>query len=442
MLFVDRNSILQTDKFVKRCNMDINSLLKGFDCECGKHHSCDIKYVYIESGAITHLSKICQSFNNILLVADENTYGAAGDLTVKALDGKKINKVIFSGKEILVPNEDAIDTVTKALGDTEMIVAIGSGVIQDLCKYISFFNKVPYLVVATAPSMDGYASTGAAMITNGMKESYPAGLPTAIIGDVDVLKNAPMEMIKAGFGDVIGKYSALNDWKLSHLINNEYLCQYIYDLTFQQITNVLSLSDGILKRDGQSIKALMEALVVIGIMMSFVGCSRPASGSEHHLSHFFEITGIIGGTEYFPHGIDVAFSTVITAKIREDIVKAQFPKKLYRLADSDRIAEIDKVYTKVADGCIKLQDKVGNYKADRLDCYLEKETEIKAILSEMPTAHEINDILSNVGLDINEFFMCYGKKHIYDAVKHAKDLKDRYTCLWLNYDLFGGKANV
>lgn len=422
--------------------MDINSLLKGFDCECGKHHSCDIKYVYIESGAITHLSKICQSFNNILLVADENTYGAAGDLTVKALDGKKINKVIFSGKEILVPNEDAIDTVTKALGDTEMIVAIGSGVIQDLCKYISFFNKVPYLVVATAPSMDGYASTGAAMITNGMKESYPAGLPAAIIGDVDVLKNAPMEMIKAGFGDVIGKYSALNDWKLSHLINNEYLCQYIYDLTFQQITNVLSLSDGILKRDGQSIKALMEALVVIGIMMSFVGCSRPASGSEHHLSHFFEITGIIGGTEYFPHGIDVAFSTVITAKIREDIVKAQFPKKLYRLADSDRIAEIDKVYTKVADGCIKLQDKVGNYKADRLDCYLEKETEIKAILSEMPTAHEINDILSNVGLDINEFFMCYGKKHIYDAVKHAKDLKDRYTCLWLNYDLFGGKANV
>ncbi len=422
--------------------MDINNLLKGFDCSCGKHHSCDIKYVYIESGAISHLSEICANIKNILIVADENTYGAAGDRTLKALDGKTINKVIFSGKEILVPNEDAIDTVTKALGDTEMIVGIGSGVIQDLCKYVSFYNKVPYMVVATAPSMDGYASDGAAMITDGMKVTYKAGLPTAIIGDVDVLKNAPIDMIKAGFGDVIGKYSALNDWKLSHLINGEYLCQYIYDLTYEQINNVLSLSDGILKRDRDSIKALMEALVVIGIMMSFVGCSRPASGSEHHLSHFFEITGIIGGNEYFPHGIDVAFSTVITAKIREDMVNTPFPKKLYRPLDNDRNHEIDKVYTKVANGCIELQEKVGNYKADRLSCYLENEAEIKAILSEMPSALEINDILSNVGLDINDFFTRYGKQHIYDAVKYAKDLKDRYTCLWLNYDLFGGKANV
>lgn len=442
LIFIDRNSILQTDKFVKRCVMDINKLLKGFDCECGKHHSCDIKYVYIESGAINHLSEICGSFNNILIVADENTYGAAGDLTVKALDGKTINKVIFSGKEILVPNEAAIDTVTKALGDAEMIVGIGSGVIQDLCKYISFFNKVPYLIVATAPSMDGYASTGAAMITDGMKVTYKAGLPMAIIGDTQVLKNAPIDMIKAGFGDVIGKYSALNDWKLSHLVNGEYLCQYIYDLTFEQINTVLSLADGILKRDDQSVKALMEALVVIGIMMSFVSCSRPASGSEHHLSHFFEITGIINGTDYFPHGIDVAFSTVITAKLREDIVKTPFPNKLYRPLDSERNAEIDKIYTKVANGCIELQEKVGNYKADRLSVYLENEAEIKAILSEMPSAGRINEILSNVGLDINEFYTLYGKQHIRDAVKYAKELKDRYTCLWLNYDLFGGKANV
>ncbi len=422
--------------------MDINNLLKGFDCECGKHHSCDIKYVYIESGAIARLSEICEPFNNILIVADENTYGAAGDRTLKALDGKTINKVIFSGKEVLVPNEAAIDTVTKALGDTEMIVGIGSGVIQDLCKYVSHDKKVPYMVVATAPSMDGYASDGAAMITDGMKVTYPAGLPTAIIGDIDVLKNAPIDMIKAGFGDVIGKYSALNDWKLSHLINGEYLCQYIYDLTYEQINNVLSLSDGILKRDRDSIKALMEALVVIGIMMSFAGSSRPASGSEHHLSHFFEITGIIGGNEYFPHGIDVAFSTVITAKIREDIVNTPFPKKLYRPLDSDRNREIDKIYTKVAEGCIELQEKVGNYKADRLETYLEKEAEIKAILSEMPSAERINEILSNVGLNIDDFFKLYGKNHITDAVKYAKDLKDRYTCLWLNYDLFGGIANV
>ena len=105
-------------------------------------------------------------------------------------------------------------------------------------------------------------------------------------------------------------------------------------------------------------------------------------------------------------------------------------------------AEIDKIYKSVADGCIELQKKVGNYKADRLRVYLENEAEIKTILSEMPSAGRINKILSDVGLDINDFFMRYGRQHIRDAVKYAKELKDRYTCLWLNYDLFGGKANV
>jgi glycerol-1-phosphate dehydrogenase [NAD(P)+] len=123
-------------------------------------------------------------------------------------------------------------------------------------------------------------------------------------------------------------------------------------------------------------------------------------------------------------------------------VKTPFPNKLYRPLESERNSEIDKIYTKVASGCIELQEKVGNYKADRLSIYLENEAEIKAILSEMPSALEINEILSNVGLDINEFYMCYGRQHILDAVKYAKELKDRYTCLWLNYDLFGGKANV
>ena len=422
--------------------MNINKLLEGVQCECGKFHTCDIKYVYIESGAINRLGEICREFNNVLIVADENTFGAAGEPTVKALEGKNINKVIFTGKEILVPNEAAIDTVTKALGNADVIVGIGSGVIQDLCKYVSFYNKVPYMVVATAPSMDGYASDGAAMITNGMKETYKAGLPMAIIGDVDVLKNAPVEMIKAGYGDIIGKFSALNDWKLSHLINDEYFCDYIYNVTFDQIEANLKLADGILKRDENSIKALMGALVVIGIMMSFAGSSRPASGSEHHFSHFFEITGIINNEEYFSHGIDVAYSTIKTQEIREKLLSVPFATKLFRLSDEDYRKKMAEIYKSVADGCIELQNKVGNYKADRLALYLEKETEIKTILSEVPSSEELKKMLALVNLDMDEFYKLYTPEKLDNATLYAKDLKDRYTVLWLNYDLFGGNENV
>ena len=414
--------------------MDINELLLGVDCSCGRHHTCPIKYVYIEKGAIARVTKICAEYKNVLLVSDENTYSAAGKETLKALSDKKITEVRF-GKEILVPNEDAINTVEEKLQGCEIIVGIGSGVIQDLCKYVSFYNKIPYLVVATAPSMDGYASNGAAMITGGMKVTYPAGLPVALVADTSVLAAAPIDMLKAGYGDVLGKFSALNDWKLAHCINGEYFCQYIYDLTYEQIENTLSLADGILKRNEKSIKALMEALILIGILMSFAGSSRPASGSEHHLSHFFEITGIIEGKEYFPHGIDVAYSTVITAAVREKLLKGKFPEVM-PVRDMNKInAEVKRVYGPVADGCIALQEKIGNYETDRR--YKEKEAEIRAILSEMPTADEIIGMLKKTELDIVEFYSLYGEKKINDAVLYAKDLKDRYTVLWVNYDFLG-----
>ena len=417
--------------------MDINALLKGIDCTCGKRHECKIGYVYIEKGAIARLSKLCESFKNILIVADENTYGVAGEKVLAALTDKNIKKIIFSGKTVLIPDEKAIDRVTNDLGDTDLIIGIGSGVIQDLCKYVSFYNKVPYYIVATAPSMDGYASTGAAMITDGMKVTYSCEVPSAIIADTEVINTAPIEMIKAGYGDIIGKYSALNDWKLSNIVNGEYFCQYIYDLTFDMLKKTLPLADKLLKRDEESVKTLMEALVVVGIAMSFAGTSRPASGSEHHFSHFFEITGIINGEEYFPHGIDVVYSTVLTAKLREKILGISFPEKQFEMSRDEYSKEMHRVYKEVADGCIALQDKMGRYTEDRISTYKKFEKEIKDILSEIPGEKEILDILSDIQLDMNEFYKLYSDQKIKDAVTYAKDLKDRYTVLWLYYDLFG-----
>ncbi len=422
--------------------MDINELLRGVPCACGKMHTCAIQAVYIEKNAAARLKELCKEYGKILIVADENTFAAAGAQTVDALRDKDLEKVLFSGSEILVPNERAIQGVEAALSGRELIVAIGSGVIQDLCKYVSYENQIPYIVVATAPSMDGYASNGAAMITDGMKVTHPAGLPLAILADTEVLAKAPMEMLKAGYGDIIGKFSALNDWKLSHLVNGEYFCRYIYDLTFEQITRTIDLADGILKREEESVKALMEALVIVGIMMSFAGSSRPASGSEHHLSHFFEITGIVHGTDYFPHGIDVAYSTVVTAELRQKLLAKPFPAKLYREESNAYRKEMERVYGAVAEGCIALQEKVGTYSADQMPVYHQNEAEIRQILAEMPTPEKIKELLSLVELDLNDFYALYGQEKIQDAVRYAKDLKDRYTVLWLNYDLNGGEGNV
>lgn len=416
--------------------MNINEILKGFKCSsCQREHKCQIESVYIENGAISRLNEIAKDYKKILLVGDENTYEAAGIKVEKALENKIHGRVIFSGKTILIPDERAIEAVSSSLGDSDLIVGIGSGVIQDLCKYVSFFSRIPYVIVATAPSMDGYASTGAAMILKGMKETVPAGLPLAIVADTEVLKDAPMEMIKAGYGDIIGKYSALNDWLLSNVVNDEYLCDYIYKTTFEMVEKTLKTAKGLLERDEESVKNLTEALIVVGIMMSFATTSRPASGSEHHLSHFFEITGIVKNEPYFPHGIDVAYSTIITAEIREKILNKKFPDKQYCEPKEEYKAKIAESYGSVADGCIALQERLGTYKRDRLSIYKANEAKIREILKMMPSKQEIIEMLGLVGLDINEFYKLYGNEKINNAVRYAKDLKDRYTVLWLNYDI-------
>lgn len=417
----------------------INQYLAGFDCTCGKHHSCPVDYVAIEHGAISHLTRLCEKYQNILVVADENTFRAAGAKTEAALQCKQYSKLIFDGSTILIPNEIAVERVQKELPGHDLIIGIGSGVMQDLCKYVSFFSGVPYFVIATAPSMDGYTSDGAAMIMGGLKVTYACGLPSVILADTEVLKDAPFEMIQAGYGDIVGKYSALNDWKLSRAVNDEYFCQKIYDMTMDSLQRTQSVAEGLVRRDEESVKILMEALIFVGIAMKFAGTSRPASGSEHHLSHYFEIVGIERGEPYFPHGIDVAFSTILMAGIREEILGKAFPDKLFRQPREEYEAEIKRVYGSAAEGCIALQDKVGNYAKNRLPVYLEKEAEIRQILAEMPSAEEITRILAAVGYDTADFYKLYDAQKIKDAIPYAKELKDRYTVLWLYYDLFGIK---
>ena len=416
--------------------MDFNKMLQDKKCDCGMTHSCSIKKVLIGSGAVEQVSSLLESYQKILLVADSNTYRVCGKQVEAQLSGKLEDFLIYERDGLLVPNEEAVAEMKQKLTkETDLIIGVGSGVIQDLCKYVSFQAKLPYYIVATAPSMDGYASKGAAMIWNNMKVTYNAHVPEVIIGDVDVLKDAPMEMIQSGYGDILGKYSCLNDWKLSRVVNGEYFCRYVYDLTYEILCKTKDLGPKLLERDAAAIETLMEALVGVGIAMAYVGNSRPASGSEHHLSHFFEVTGIMNGKPYFMHGTDVAYSAVYTQKMREQLLVMDCPASHKQPERPEWEKEIKRVYTAAADGVIALQDKMGWYEQDRLPVYREKWEQIKEVLCEVPSSEKLTEYLSSVGLDSAEFVKMYGAEKIQDALWYAKDLKDRYTVLWMYYDL-------
>ena len=416
--------------------MNIQQLLDAFPCTCGHDHRCAIQRVEIGRGAIGALRELCRGANTVLLLSDENTFAAAGAQALSALEGKEILSVTFPGSALVVPDEQAVAAMEPHLSRADAIVAIGAGVMQDLGKYGAALQHIPCHVVATAPSMDGYASTGAAMIMGGMKVTYPVDIPASIVADTDVLRNAPMELIRAGYGDIVGKFSALNDWKLSHLVKGEYFCQRVYDLMDAALQKTLSLADGLVQRDGDAVNALMEALVLAGVAMSFAGSSRPASGSEHHLSHFFETTGLLENKPYLPHGIDVAYSTVITAQLRQKLLSAPFPTKAVPFDRTHWAENMRRIYDFTAEGYMELQDRVGHYATDRMAVYLGKEAEIRAVLAEVPTPEEIDGMLRSVGLDMAEFYDLYGEAKLHDAVLYAKDIKDRYSVLWMYWDLY------
>ena len=416
--------------------MNFEELLQEKPCSCGMVHRCSIKHVIIESGAVKKIGSLLGSYRKILLVADSNTYKTCGPEVAAQIGDRLESTLIYQRQGLLIPNEEAIEEMrSKLTAETDLIVGIGSGVIQDLCKCVSFQEKLPYHIIATAPSMDGYASVGAAMIIGGMKVTYNAHVPEAIIADTEILKDAPMDLIKSGYGDILGKYSCLNDWKLSRVVRGEYFCQYVYDLTFDMLIKTKDLGPSLLARDPEAIRILMEALVGVGVAMAFVGNSRPASGSEHHLSHFFEITGIVDDTPYFMHGIDVVYSAVYTEMIREQLLKLDSAPVNTIPTREVWEENIRRVYGSVADGVIALQDKLGWYNQDRYAAYAEKWDEIRSVLSEAPSSQEMIEYLKSIEMDIGEFQKLYGDRKIDDALKFAKDLKDRYTVLWMYYDL-------
>jgi len=423
---------------------DIRELTKGIaGCACGRAHTCPIDLVEISSGVIDRLDSLCGDFSRILLIADQNTWRVCGEKAAAALGSRVADKVVFeTGADVLVPDEAAIAVIDEHItADIDLILGVGSGVINDLCKYTAWNRNLDCGIVATAPSMDGFASSGAAMIIGGMKVTYTTQPPKYILADTDIVKNAPMDMIRSGYGDIIGKYSSLNDWKLSHLICDEYFCPEIYDLVLRTTDDIRDLAAGIATREDYAIEQLTKALVLIGITLSLVETTRPGSGSEHHLSHFFEIVGLIRHEKHFPHGTDVAYNTILTAGMREQICRMSEPCFCEEPSDIRENAW-DRIYASVACEVRTLQQEAGSYERDLTPVYHKKWKEIREILAECPSAAECDRMMRAVGFSFPECERLYGKEKIRDAMLYGKDLKNRYSMLWLYYSLFSGNHDA
>lgn len=245
-----------------------------------------------------------KKFKRITMVSDPNT----APLT-PTLDAE-----IISLPQGVKPEKQLAESMAAKIGD--VAIAVGSGTISDLVKYASMLAGKPYVMLATAPSMNGYLSVTASLLEDGHKESHKAQLPLALFADVDVLANAPERLRQAGLGDAICRSTAQADWLLSHLVLDTYYDETPFKLQTEAERAVFT--------NPADVKSLMEWLLLGGLGMSYCGGSYPASQGEHLIAHTMEMLHP-ELTHGQLHGEQIAVTTLTMARLQEIIIKGNAP---------------------------------------------------------------------------------------------------------------------
>lgn len=418
-------------------------------CACGKIHTTAVEHVTIEVGAINAIPAYAKSYGakKAFIIGDINTYPLAGDKITAMLEAEGISCTSYIFKERrLEPDEKAVGSLVLHYdAKSDIIISIGSGVINDISKILAYQTNTPYVIVASAAFMDGYAAGSSSMAIDGVKVTVPAKSPDVIIGDINILNGAPIHMAKAGLGDMLAKYVSICEWRLSNLINGEYYCEEVAEFTRQSLRACVNGAKGLLDRDPESMKMLFEGLINCGKAMDYAGCSRPGGGVEHYFSHIWDMRGLDFGTPTSSHGMQVALGTLNTIKCYQEL-KNIIPNREKALAYAksfdfaDWSEQLRTFVGKGAEAMIALEAKEKKYDLDkhaaRLEVILEKWDDILRIIDEeLPSVEEFEAILDSIeapktleeiGLDSATLAM---------TCKSTKDIRDKYVLPRLLWDI-------
>ncbi len=420
--------------------MDMKQLLgASFDCVCGRHHTVPTRDFAYREGAFVSIPTIVRSIiktGTCLLIADSRTYEAAGREAFNQLKSNNIETTCFivpdpkSGSP--VADDHTRDLILEKTGPADLYIAVGSGVINDLVKWTAYLRKKPYIVVATAASMNGYASANVAATINGLKVLFHAEAARAVIAEPEIIISAPFELSTAGLGDVLAKSVSSADWKVNQFLFQEYYCPFAVNLLKDLEPVYLEHPEKIKNREPDGFTALFKALFFSSIAMTITGTSSPASGGEHLVSHTLDILAGRDGQEHDLHGRQVGVSSILMAALYERLVLIEQPRFSRPPQEIDRNfwgslsdmveKEYGKKKTKM-DQAADILSHPDNWKALKalLVPDLIPAVKLKSCLQKAGAAHCYGDIRLNHKPLERETFVA--------VVNHANQMRERFTIL-------------
>ena len=256
-------------------------------CSCGKEHKMTTEACFIERGVLLKINTYLEQYDlrgYSVAIYDENTYRATSGMHPNVT-----KEIILDPKSLHADNHGVALAMEQIPEACDYLIAVGSGTVHDITRYCAYTKGIPFVSCPTAASVDGFCSSVAAMTWDGFKKTFTAVAPKIVVADLNVISKAPMFLTKSGFGDMIGKFIALADWKIAHALTDEYFCPVIHDITLNATQAVIESAESIKNGDITAYEKLIFGLLMSGLAMQLLGNSRCASGAEHHISHLIEM---------------------------------------------------------------------------------------------------------------------------------------------------------
>lgn len=316
--------------------------------------STDTKAFEMGQGVYTQASKLFAQYfpgRKAVIVADINTWPVLGQKVYEnfAASGIPTDKYIIEKEEFhadwkyvemtdlvaegqyeqakaLENAKDYEDTdpaklFREASSEFNVLVSVGSGVINDLCKLASHHHAQSYICVPTAASVDGYSSFGASITYQSAKQTFNCPAPVAIVADIDVIAAAPKEMTAAGYADLAAKIPAGGEWMIADFVGSEAIIPDAWHILQDYIDDFLADPDAVAAGDPQAIADLFEGLTLSGFAMQAARSSRPASCCDHLFSHFLDMSGHRFNGKLQSHGFQVAIGTLTMCAAFDELFK-------------------------------------------------------------------------------------------------------------------------
>ena len=421
---------------------DNRLIISGIRCSCGLPHNEVSQDIYVGNGIIGNVADYIQKRGygrHCVLVADNITWDIAGSKVSHMLKnaGYRVIDCVLRREGRLEPDETAVGEVFLALqADTDFLVSVGSGSITDTVRVVAARAGLKQVCIGTAPSMDGYTSSICPLTYHGVKIHRPGKCPEIIICDIDILKTAPMDMVCAGVGDVLGKFIAKADWKIGHIINDEVYCDVCGEIVTDALERLLNNIDEIKARSDKGIRLLTEALLLSGVTIMIIGHTRAVASVEHNIAHYWEMMQMFAGKPAPGHGASVGVSTLLVWPIfkrfaQEDLSALNLETiRKGAISREARIAWMNQAYGPAAQTIMEenegdfLSWEEQNRRITRAQARFE---EIRQCIGEMPPVSDIADAMQRLGAPMTPEELGIDTPLLNLSMRCAKDYRTRYT---------------